>query len=44
MELIDLASQRVGWAEKFDFSDENLFDAQDQIGDSILTALQIKAV
>ena len=44
VELIDLASQRVGWAEKFDFSDENLFDAQDQIGDSILTALQIKAV
>ncbi len=44
VELIDLTSQRVGWAEKFDFLDENLFDAQDQIGDAILTALQIKAV
>ena len=43
-ELIDLATERVRWAKKFDFLDENLFEAQDQIGDAILSALQIKAV
>ena len=43
-ELIDVATERVSWAKKFDFLDENLFEAQDQIGDAILSALQIKVV
>ena len=43
-ELIDVTTERVRWAKKFDFLDENLFEAQDRIGDAILSALQIKVV
>ena len=43
-ELIDVTTERVRWAKKFDFLDENLFEAQDRVGDAILSALQINVV
>ena len=44
MQLTDLKLNTVIWSDKVDFSAAQIFEVQDNIGDKILTHLQINAV
>ena len=44
LELTDLALNKVVWSDKATFSQDDIFKVQDEIGDKILTYLQISAV
>jgi TolB-like protein len=44
MQLSDLKLNKVVWTDKVDFSENQIFEVQDSIGDKILTHLQINAV
>ena len=41
-ELKDLENKKIIWSKIYDFSDEDIFDIQDQVGSSVLSNLQVE--
>ena len=42
VELKDMAKNEIIWSEIYDFSEDDIFNIQDQVGSSVLSHLQIK--